>query len=68
MKKFNTFIYSLIASVFMIFLTGSIWLNNLERINAKDLRVTEWITFIFLMVVTVLLVVKTVLSDSYKKN
>lgn len=67
MKRYNVFIYSVVVSVFMIFLTGSIWLNNLEKINAGDLTVTEWLAFIFLIVVTVLLIIKTVFFNSYKK-
>jgi biotin transporter BioY len=67
MKRSNAFICSIIASVFMIFLTGSIWLNNLEKINAADLTVVEWATFILLIVVTILLVINTIFSSSYKK-
>ncbi|MFP4514915.1 MAG: hypothetical protein ACLFNO_02835 [Parcubacteria group bacterium] len=67
MKRHNVFIYSIVASIFMIFLTGSMWLNNLEKINAADLTVTEWLVFIFLIVVTVFLTIKTVFFSSYKK-
>ncbi|NCD00687.1 hypothetical protein EOL94_01175 [bacterium] len=67
MKRYNVFIRSIVVSVFMVFLTSSIWLNNLEKIKAGDLTVTEWLAFIFLIVVTVLLVIKTIFFSSYKK-
>lgn len=67
MKRSTTFIYSLLVSIFMIFLTGSLWLNNLEEIKLGDLRITEWITFILIHIITILIAIKTILLSSYKK-
>lgn len=67
MKKSTIFIYSLLVSVFMILLTSSIWLNNLEEIKTGNLRVTEWVIFIFINIITIFLVIKTIFWKEYKK-